>query len=323
MQALHLCLRLSSYEESTHNQSQELCASQALRGSSKVLLVPQVETCGGSQENANQSKVDGGVKVSQMTSIPKALEKVDPQSPTNNEELGRHLEEKVHHSAGAVKINSISPTMVNAGFLTHTDHVDGGQHEDKFNVRHIKDADTSEAVELSIAASEALVIHELMMTGSALEFLPTETILAATLRIKLARLEASEDSICCSSEDMVEIENLSDLDDSVMENAFLDVGLPRSNLDDRHAWSSDVSRVKDTPVLENVASLVDPFLYQPAEKISHVSASERVQFFSLLPLSMLIYLEEKGMWKSYLFVHLVSNLFSSLGYLLFMSFKFK
>ncbi|XP_058007816.1 uncharacterized protein LOC110666990 isoform X2 [Hevea brasiliensis] len=302
--ALHLRLHLSSYGESIHSQTQDLCASQALHGSSKVLLLPQVEASGGSQQKACQSKVVDGVKISNLTSVPIAVEKVCPESPTNNEEFARHYEEEVYHNAGAVITKSDSPIMENAGHSSRAKCMDSRQHEEKFNVRHINDADVSDAVELSIAASEALAIHELMITGSTLEFLPTGTILEAALQVKQARLEALEDGICSSSEEIDEIDFLSDLDDLIMENAFLDVGLSLNNPDGQHACGSDASQVKDTPVLENhyrhnnesnivqlmsqqdkvsdgsalglefsnVASLVDPILHQPAEKISHVSA---------------------------------------------------
>ncbi|XP_050232068.1 uncharacterized protein LOC126680860 isoform X2 [Mercurialis annua] len=114
--------------------------------------------------------------------------------------------------------------------------------------RRIKDADVNDAIELSIAASEALVIHELMGSASTSEVVSTGAILEAALQVKQARLEALEGVNCCSSDGIDEIDVLSDLDDSIMENALLDVGISFSDADDRRACDSDVSQVKDTPV---------------------------------------------------------------------------
>ncbi|KAF3434232.1 hypothetical protein FNV43_RR25335 [Rhamnella rubrinervis] len=61
---------------------------------------------------------------------------------------------------------------------------------EKFSVKYHKDANISEAVELSTAASEALVIHETMKSDS--EALEAAAVLEVALRVKQARLDCLE-----------------------------------------------------------------------------------------------------------------------------------
>ncbi|XP_015578719.2 uncharacterized protein LOC8277192 isoform X2 [Ricinus communis] len=215
-----------------------------------------------------------------------AAKNIGPQSLINKEEIEGKNIEKVDCNAGPS-----SPTNCK-------DNVEIGE---RIHFKRIKDADVNEAVELSIAASEALVIHELMCSGSTSKAVPTGAILEAALQVKQARLEALEDENCCSSDEIDEIHVLSDLDDSVMENAFVDVGLSFRDTDDQRACGSDVSQVKDTPVdshyghkngskhvelmvhhdkvysgsalglnNNNIASLVNPLLHQSAEASPYV-----------------------------------------------------
>ncbi|XP_020534071.1 uncharacterized protein LOC105631645 isoform X2 [Jatropha curcas] len=306
---LHLCLRLSSDGESLESQSQYLCASQPMHGSNKVPLLQQIETSAGSQEKAYLSKVNDNhvvVEASPLNSVPIAVGNVGQQSPTNNEEIGRQSVEKVDCSTDGEVKSDIPLAVEITGLSSSAKYRESGVREEKFNVRDIKNAEVSDAVELCIAASEALVIHELMRSGSAVEVFSTGNILEAALQIKKARLKGLEDGIFCSSEEIDEIDFLSDLDDSVMESAFQDVGLSFSDPDVQHACNSDMCQVKDTP-LENhyrdlngsthvqlkaqdnvfdgsdlglntskLASLADIVSYQPGEEVSHVSAEAQV-----------------------------------------------
>ncbi|AES68674.2 hypothetical protein MTR_3g013490 [Medicago truncatula] len=86
--------------------------------------------------------------------------------------------------------------------------------------------DISDAVELSIAASEALVIHDLVKMESVSETLSTEAVLEIALRVKQARLEGLEDGFFSSSMESDCSDSLSDLNDFLMEDAYADIGLP-------------------------------------------------------------------------------------------------
>ncbi|KAK2439981.1 hypothetical protein QL285_011444 [Trifolium repens] len=99
------------------------------------------------------------------------------------------------------------------------------QQKEKSKVECFKNDDISDAVELSIAASEALVIHDLVKTESISETLST-AVLEIALRVKQARLEGSEDGILSSSVESDCSDSLSDLNDFLMEDAYEDIGLP-------------------------------------------------------------------------------------------------
>ncbi|XP_045823009.1 uncharacterized protein LOC123915806 isoform X2 [Trifolium pratense] len=98
------------------------------------------------------------------------------------------------------------------------------QQKEKPKVECFKSDDISVAVELSIAASEALVIHDLVKTESVSETL-SSAVLEIALRVKQARLEGSEDGFLSSSVESDCSDSLSDLNDFLMEDAYEDIGL--------------------------------------------------------------------------------------------------
>lgn len=119
-----------------------------------------------------------------------------------------------------------------------------------FNSTGTEFDDVNDAVELSVAASEALVIHELVQSGPVSEGLSAAAILEVALRVKQARLDGLRASLCCSKDDGDITDILSDFSDSDMEDAFRDVGLSVNNLDSLVLKESSISRVKDTPMSE-------------------------------------------------------------------------
>ncbi|XVF24521.1 hypothetical protein REPUB_Repub13aG0135300 [Reevesia pubescens] len=281
---LHFRLHLSSDGNSQYYQSQLINTFSAHHGSDKVLQLPQVEISAGSAEKTNQIKTNnsaGGVNALPVTSIPRVVENVGSQS-------SNHVKDSCERSV------------------------------EKVTVRNLKSTDIKDAVELSIAASEALVIHELVKSESASEALPTAAVLEAALQVKQARLESSEDTFDCSTEISDEMDYLADLDDLTMADAFEDVGLSFSVFDDQHACGLDVSLVKDTPVSENCfgsgnrtedaeqfspqnkpsndltsglknsgfASNSDPMLYKLVQEISHVSETVQRVGFSMVDASV-------------------------------------
>ncbi|CAO2838160.1 unnamed protein product [Amaranthus hypochondriacus] len=105
--------------------------------------------------------------------------------------------------------------------------------------------DIGDAVELSVAASEALVIHEIVADG-----LPS-AILEVALQVKKARLNGNKDSSCCCNDFDEIAEILSDLADSDMEDAYNDVGLCISSLANISFRETSISRVQETPMSQN------------------------------------------------------------------------
>ncbi|XP_065868815.1 uncharacterized protein [Euphorbia lathyris] len=298
---LHLRLRLSSDGESPDSLIKSIDASIDLHCSSKVPSVQQVETSPDLQERVRLSKAASNhhevVRFSPL-SAPTVVENICPQYLANNVEIERQC----GSIDGTVLIDSGLQALEYANPSSPTDCKGNRVHEEKFNVRNMKDYDVGEAVELSIAASEALVIHELMRTEATPDIVPTDIVLEAALQVKQARLEALRDSIVFSSHEIDDIDFLLDLDDLNMANAFRDVGLCFEDLDDQHNFL-DVSQVKDTPMSENLnvhndepedvqlmaqqdndsalglnnCELVDPNLDHPTEKTSDVLAAVQPQ----------------------------------------------
>ncbi|KAI3416626.1 uncharacterized protein J3R85_015248 [Psidium guajava] len=109
--------------------------------------------------------------------------------------------------------------------------------------RHLKDADVNAAVELSIAASEAMAIHELV----GCESIPAAAVVEFALRLKEARLRESEE---VSDYVIKRTEEDIDLDDIAMLDAFEDVGLSAIDHNERGIGDFDISQVKETPSSE-------------------------------------------------------------------------
>ncbi|XP_059282924.1 uncharacterized protein LOC132036580 isoform X2 [Lycium ferocissimum] len=123
----------------------------------------------------------------------------------------------------------------------------GEGHERNASLREVNHMD--DAIELSIAASEALVIHEVFKDESFSKIFPASTVLEAALQVKQARLEAwkeSHESCNSATEEIPEIDSLSESEDLRMEDAFQDVGLSASDSADLHFHDLSLSHVKDT-----------------------------------------------------------------------------
>ncbi|KAJ4846439.1 hypothetical protein Tsubulata_037278 [Turnera subulata] len=268
---LHFRLYLSSDGDSECSQSRVLCSSEALCGSNKVKEVEDVESLAHPGGKLNESKTDvdaQAVNASPLCSGSVVKENVVSQLPTSHGDEARQSEENLDHNDDGLHVQSTSfvPAtgtedlqLDNADLRPANDFKDHeSQCEEKSKLRHVKDVDVYDAIELSVAASEALVIHELIKEGSASEAVPAKAILDAALHLKRARLEVLEDSFSYLSDEIDGIDCLSDLDDLYMEDAFLDVGLSLSGHEDRNVQGSDVSKVEDTPVLHTQCVDKDP-----------------------------------------------------------------
>jgi hypothetical protein len=161
----------------------------------------------------------------------------------------------LHCSAGGRNLlppSSIQRTVVNVSPTSAPNDKDSERHYgEKFSFRFLKGADINEAVELSITASEALVIHELVKSGSTTEALSTELVLEVALQVKKARLEILEDAFHCPTEDTDNCDSLSDFDDVAMADAYEDVGLSYSVPDHQCTCDSAMSHIKETPLSDD------------------------------------------------------------------------
>nr|XP_024927018.1 uncharacterized protein LOC107410322 isoform X3 [Ziziphus jujuba var. spinosa] len=212
---LQFRLHLSSdgYMQYSETQSLASNAYEAILNSNRVLSAEKLETSDAFREKtlSKMNNEDCGVNILPLNFIPEPVGKSVTQSPSNHKDSTWHYRER-------------------------------------FSLKYLKGANINTAVELSTAASEALVIHEIMKSDS--EALEAADVLEVALRVKQARLQCLDDAIYCSSEETDKNDSLSDLDDSTMADAFEDVGLPFS-VYDRCIGSSSISRVNETPVSQN------------------------------------------------------------------------
>ncbi|XP_024983838.1 uncharacterized protein LOC112519799 isoform X3 [Cynara cardunculus var. scolymus] len=124
----------------------------------------------------------------------------------------------------------------------------------KVDARSLK-VDVDDAVELAVAASEALTIHEVVKDEPSSELLMASTVLEAAMRVKQARLEDLEETLSCCGGECNDIDFLSDLDESTMADAYENVGLTVSGHGHLSAYES-VSRIKDSYASESYMSNV-------------------------------------------------------------------
>ncbi|KAL6124851.1 hypothetical protein ACLB2K_077360 [Fragaria x ananassa] len=158
--------------------------------------------------------------------------------------------------------NSIQKSMEDVGpQCPSNDKISETQIREKYNVKYLKATDMTAAAELSIAASEALVIHEIVRCGAVTEALPTEMVIEAALQVKKAQLERSVDALVSIDDETDESDSLSDLDDLTMSDVYEDVGLSHCIPFDDCTCGSAVSLVKETPLYEKqheCVNLCDP-----------------------------------------------------------------
>ncbi|XP_071690186.1 uncharacterized protein [Rutidosis leptorrhynchoides] len=119
--------------------------------------------------------------------------------------------------------------------------------------------DIDDAIELAVAASEALEIHEAVKSEPNVELSIGLAVLEVALRVKQARLE---DCLEClgttveeTNEDDVDFDFLSDLDELTMADAYEDVGLTVTGHGDLSlSCNESVSHVKDSYGSQNYVS---------------------------------------------------------------------
>lgn len=141
--------------------------------------------------------------------------------------------------------------------------------KNKDNVRRLKVADISDAVELLVAASEALLIHELVESESTTKSLSPSAIVDVALRVKQARMEDFKNSLNLAHDESSDSDCLSDMDDSTMEDAYKEVGLSVSAV--TQCDCDSISLVKDTYATKNCGS-VGKCIYKGHETLGFDSA---------------------------------------------------
>ncbi|CAH1440250.1 unnamed protein product [Lactuca virosa] len=101
--------------------------------------------------------------------------------------------------------------------------------------------DITDAVELAVAASEALIIHEVVKDEPNSQLSTPSSVLEAAIRVKKARLEELNDDFEENNDNEYEVDFLSDLDELTMADAYEDVGLTVSG-----SCYESISHVKDS-----------------------------------------------------------------------------
>ncbi|CAI9261910.1 unnamed protein product [Lactuca saligna] len=101
--------------------------------------------------------------------------------------------------------------------------------------------DITDAVELAVAASEALIIHEVLKDEPSSQLSTPSSVLEAAIRVKKARLEELNDDFEENNDNEYEVDFLSDLDELTMAEAYEDVGLTVNS-----CGYESISHVKDS-----------------------------------------------------------------------------
>lgn len=113
----------------------------------------------------------------------------------------------------------------------------------------------NDAIELAVAASEALTIHEVVKDEPSMKLSFASAVLEAAIRVRQARLEDFEETYSSSIEESNEIDFdfLSDLDELSMADAYEDVGLTVLGHGEL-SGSGSMSHVRDTYASESYVS---------------------------------------------------------------------
>ncbi|XP_019706035.1 uncharacterized protein [Elaeis guineensis] len=199
----------------------------------------------------------------------------DPETPgIQNEKICQHLMEDGAPTHDMLPVGckprmSIKPIREP---LSKTERNNQKRFQRKLETCNLRNADVNDAVELSVAASEAMVISEMVSSSCQSELLEAKTILEIAVRVKHARNQ------CCldiedgptSSDEIDETDELCDLDESFMADAFEDVGLSIS-----HFVNSSYNSPGGKKYPDNFCSSEHRILQSsyPWEQNTHVSES--------------------------------------------------
>ncbi|KAJ1293040.1 hypothetical protein BS78_01G037500 [Paspalum vaginatum] len=187
--------------------SSESAAGPSPAGGNRNLQTPNVGTCKGPSEGLC---ADG----QEQEFNPVSLNQFDAKDPQAN------------------KLTEVASKEFSKQLDTrrHKRHdVSGG----KIDVRKLRNADVNEAIELAIAASEAMVITEMILDDSQSDKLAAAA-LEAAIHVKEARKQfffEEPEYVCRSSEnDLDETDWLAELDEAEMVDVFEDIGLSHDHV---------------------------------------------------------------------------------------------
>ncbi|KAK6928830.1 hypothetical protein RJ641_005035, partial [Dillenia turbinata] len=190
-------------------------------------------------DKAKMPKHNGVLSNQQIETSASSGEKVNKYSPEYN--------------VSGVSLQDRTPKLEQIrGFYPFTGNEDAGKPcGEKFSDLDTEGDDIDYAVELSIAASEALVIHEMVREVPSFSKLQPSAVLEAALLVKQKRLNGSKDAFHHLNEQIEEVDFLSDLDDDTMRAAYEDIGLSITDADDLVVDDSLVSEIERISVFEN------------------------------------------------------------------------
>ncbi|XP_020254661.1 uncharacterized protein LOC109831691 isoform X2 [Asparagus officinalis] len=152
------------------------------------------------------------------------------------------VEAEASPSDSSMRNKSTIPPKQISRQLIKADQQNQTRLHEKPDAGNICDADINDAVELSIAASEAVVISDMVASSFKSENFPAAAILEISLRLKQARekfcLDTLEGVSSFLGNKHIDDDLLSDLDDNIMAEAFDDVGISLTQIvetpDDSH-----------------------------------------------------------------------------------------
>ncbi|XP_019447465.1 PREDICTED: uncharacterized protein LOC109350671 isoform X2 [Lupinus angustifolius] len=188
------------------------------------------------------------------------LSKVQSLQPVQiSVNLGENLNYMIdNHACDQNMLPDFVPeTLTNDASKSRIDTIGSARRKkEKSDVKRFEGDDISNAVELSIAASEALVIHDLIKIESVSETICADAVLEAALRVKQARLEGLDNGFHSSSEESDCSDSLSDLNDFLMEDDYQDIGLPLGVSTEENIRNSAISQAIGVSYAENYSGCI-------------------------------------------------------------------
>ncbi|KAI3740592.1 hypothetical protein L2E82_31060 [Cichorium intybus] len=152
----------------------------------------------------------------------------------------------LHHPNSKVtpEENTRNPTPQKGNSGTSSHEPKGQNRKNHKSNPKSRKVDIFNAIELAVAASEALIIHELVKDEPSTQLSSLSSVLEAAIRVKQARLEENQENLDFEESD--EVDFLSDLDELTMVDAYEDVGLMGLTSHGDLSGYESVSHVKDS-----------------------------------------------------------------------------
>ncbi|KAI3510462.1 hypothetical protein L1887_17475 [Cichorium endivia] len=152
----------------------------------------------------------------------------------------------IHHPNSKVtpEENTRNPTPQKGNSGTSGHEPKGQNRKNHKSNPKSRKVDIFNAIELAVAASEALIIHEVVKDEPSTQLSSLSSVLEAAIRVKQARLDENQENL--DFEESNEVDFLSDLDELTMADAYEDVGLMVLTSHGDVSGYESVSHVKDS-----------------------------------------------------------------------------